>query len=149
MKIVEAGGFAVVGRAARTTNAQEMTGNGVIPKMWMSMPPASARIALYTEYESDEQGAYTFVLGSKAGQGGSSGAGMFLKKVPRGKYVVFTSEKGPVQKVVVETWMKIWAMKDHERSFVADYEVYDERAADPENTVVDIYVGVRPVVEGK
>jgi predicted transcriptional regulator YdeE len=84
-----------------------------------------------------------FVLGSKAGQGGSAGAGMVLKRVPRGKYAVFTSEKGPVQKVVVETWMKIWAMTEHERSFVADYEVYDERTTDPENAIVDIYVGVR------
>lgn len=143
MTIIEAGGFAIVGRAARTSNAKEMSGDGAIPKLWMSLPPGSSRIALYTDYESDEHGEYTFVLGSRAGEGASSGAGMVLKKVPRGKYARFTSERGPVQKVVVEAWMKIWAMKDHERSFVADYEVHDERAADPENAIVDIYVGVK------
>ena len=57
--------------------------------------------------------------------------------------MVFTTERGPVQKVVVEAWIKIWQMTEHERSFVADYEVYDERVADPENTIVDIYVGVK------
>jgi len=143
MKIVEAGGFAVVGRAARTSNAKEMSGQGAIPKLWMSMPPDRGRIALYAEYESDEHDAYTFVLGSKAGQGLSAGAGMVMKKVPRGRYAVFTSEQGPIRKVVVETWMKIWAMTEYERNFVADYEVHDERTADPDNAIVDIYVGVK------
>jgi predicted transcriptional regulator YdeE len=32
---------------------------------------------------------------------------------------------------------------DGERAFVADFEVYDERAADPQNAVVDVWVGMR------
>jgi predicted transcriptional regulator YdeE len=146
MKIVEIDGFAVVGRSVRTSNDKEMSGNGAIPRLWqtaMTGSPDGRRIALYTDYESDERGPYTFVLGARAGQGGSAGGGTVLKKVPAGKYALFTSEPGPVPLVVVETWMQIWAMKDYERSFVTDFEVYDERAADPQNTVVDIYVGVK------
>ena len=27
------------------------------------------------------------------------------------------------------------------RKYIADFEVYDERASDPNNTVIDIYIG--------
>jgi predicted transcriptional regulator YdeE len=31
----------------------------------------------------------------------------------------------------------------NERSYIADFEVYDERALDHQNVVLDIYVGLR------
>lgn len=75
-KIVRQSEFVVVGISARTTNAQEMPGGGVIGKMWqrfMSEQPLkripsrtdSNILALYTNYESDANGAYTFVIGAK------------------------------------------------------------------------------------
>jgi predicted transcriptional regulator YdeE len=139
MKIVEIEEFQVVGRAARTSNAREMTADGVIPKLWAAGP---GTVGLYTDYESDEHGAYTFVLGDKAGIAETVPDGMERETVPAGRYAVFTSERGPVQKVVVETWKRIWSELPS-RSFVADFEVYDQRAADPANAVVDIYVGVK------
>src|ERR1700691_5894631 len=143
MKFVQIQEFQVAGVAARTSNAIEMTGEGAIPKLWGKVAPRadSAIIALYTEYESDEHGAYTFVLGSKSGPDG-----LTVKTVPAGRYAVFTSERGPVQKVVIETWQRIWSelpSAKNLRSYIADFEIYDERAADPGNAVVDIYVGVK------
>jgi predicted transcriptional regulator YdeE len=48
--------------------------------------------------------------------------------------------------VDIEAWQKIWAMSDDElggaRSYTTDFEVYDERARDPQNTVLDIYIGI-------
>jgi len=134
MRYVEIEEFRVIGRAARTNNAREMTSDGVIPKLWAAGP---GTVALYTDYESDEHGEYTFVLGGKARQGSAAPDGMVLKTVPAGRYAVFTSERGPVQKVVVETWQRIWSELPS-RSFVADFEVYDQRAADPGDTVVEI-----------
>jgi predicted transcriptional regulator YdeE len=140
MRFEDVGEFFVTGTPVRTSNAREMTPNGVIPAQWAAMRerPDSGIIAVYTDYESDLHGEYTFVLGSKA----NANTGV---KVPAGRYAVFTSERGPVQKVVVETWQRIWAelpSPDCKRSYVADFEVYDERASDPANAVVDIYVGV-------
>lgn len=134
--------------AARTSNAIEMTGEGAIPQLWGQVtPPVDGPIgpiiALYTEYESDEHGEYTFVLGGKSS---SAREGVTVKTVPAGRYAVFTSERGPVQKVVVETWQRIWSELPSAkklRTYVADFEVYDQRAADPANAVVDIYVGVK------
>ena len=49
--------------------------------------------------------------------------------------------------IVVEAWQKIWQMSDSElggvRSYIADFEIYDERAFDPQNAVVDIYIGIK------
>jgi predicted transcriptional regulator YdeE len=28
------------------------------------------------------------------------------------------------------------------RAYIADFEVYDERSRDPDNTIVDIYIGI-------
>jgi predicted transcriptional regulator YdeE len=144
MNIVEIKEFQVIGIAARTNNAREMTADGVIPKLWADPPRVSDSgiVALYTDYEGNEHGEYNFVLGGKAGPESTVPAGMVVKTVPAGRYAVFTSERGPVQRVVVETWQRIWSELSS-RSFVADFEVYDQRAADPGNAVVEIYIGVK------
>ena len=30
------------------------------------------------------------------------------------------------------------------RKYIADFEIYDERAVDSHNTVIDIYIGIEP-----
>ena len=45
------------------------------------------------------------------------------------------------------TWMKIDSLPKTavggDRVYRADYEIYDERARDPENLQVDVYVGIK------
>jgi len=71
---------------------------------------------------------------------------MVIRKIPAGRYAMFTSEKGFVGKVVPETWSRIWALPKSapggNRAYLADFEIYDRRAADPQNAQVDIYVGI-------
>ena len=54
---------------------------------------------------------------------------------------------GKFPNVVIDTWQKIWQMSDEElggtRSYIADFEIYDERSYDPANAVVDIYIGLK------
>jgi len=44
-------------------------------------------------------------------------------------------------------WQKIWKMHHQElggsRAYVADFEVYDDRSSDLQNTILDIYIGVK------
>ena len=44
-------------------------------------------------------------------------------------------------------WQNILSMQSEElagkRSYIVDFEIYDERAIDPENTVLDILIGVK------
>lgn len=48
--------------------------------------------------------------------------------------------------VVINMWQKIWAMTPQDfgapRAYSADFEVYDEKSQDPNNTVMDIYIAV-------
>ena len=157
-KVIERDGFTVIGIAARTNNAKEMTADGVIGKQWgrlmqeglLAKIPNKADqsiVAVYTDYASDHNGDYTFLLGARVKSDSDVPSGMVAKKIPSGKFAVFTTEKGPAQKVVPKTWMTINSLPKTDvggdRVYQADYEIYDERAADPTNMVADIYVGIR------
>jgi predicted transcriptional regulator YdeE len=150
--------FTVVGIAVRTSNAEQMTEARPIGKQWerlfkegvLAAIPNKADaniVALYTEYASDKDGAHTYVLGARVTKVESVPAGMVAKKVQAGRFAVFTSERGPVQKVVVEMWQRVWATPKSalggDRTYKTDFEVYDQRAQNPANSVVDLYVGVR------
>lgn len=150
--------FTVVGIAVRTSNAEQMTPERPIGKQWerlfkegvLTAIPNKANaniVALYTEYASDKDGEYTYVLGARVTKVETVPAGMVAKNVPAGRYAVFTSERGPVQKVVVETWQKVWVTPKStmggDRAYKADFEVYDQRAQNPADSVVDLYISVR------
>jgi predicted transcriptional regulator YdeE len=157
-KVVEEAGFSVIGISERTTNAKETSGEGVIGKQWarfmqdnlLAQIPHKADssiIAVITDYASDKDGEYTHLIGARVTSMADVPAGMVVKKVPAGKYAIFTSEKGPVAEVVVATWQRIWAQPKNasggNRSYKADYEVYDERAIDPQNSQIDVHVGIK------
>jgi predicted transcriptional regulator YdeE len=156
-KIVQLDGFEVVGIATRTNNAIEAGPDGAIPKQWQRVmtehvldhvpeKTGPTLYAVYTDYASDANGDYTLVLGAKVRPETKAPVGMMATTVPAGRYAVFTSERGPVAKVVVETWMRIWAYyqspANGRRAYRADLEVYDQRAADPNNAQVEIYIGL-------
>ena len=157
-KVVEEAGFTVIGIAERTTNATEMSGEGVIGKQWgrfmqenvfaqIPNKADSTIVAVITDYASDKDGEYTHLIGARVTSAADVPAGMVAKKVPAGRYAIFTSEKGPVAKVVVGTWQRIWAVPKSspggDRAYKSDYEVYDERAMDPENAQMDVHVGIK------
>lgn len=151
-------GFTVVGIAVRTSNSEQMTEARPIGKQWerlfeegvLAAIPNKADgniMAIYSEYASDKDGEYTYLLGARVTKVENVPAGMTVKKVPAGRYAVFTSEKGPVQKVVVEMWQRVWATPKSalggDRAYKADFEVYDQRAQNPADAVVDLYIAIR------
>ncbi|HTS07454.1 MAG TPA: serine hydrolase [Candidatus Eisenbacteria bacterium] len=157
-KIVQQDGFTVVGISARTTNANEMTAQAVIGPMWGRLfqegvidkiPNKTDRkiVAVYTDYSSDHNGEYTYVLGARVSSDKDVPAGMVTRKLPGGKYAMFTSEKGPGPKVVPALWMKINSLPRNavgaDRVYGADFEIYDQRAVDPQNLQMDVYVGIK------
>jgi predicted transcriptional regulator YdeE len=158
MTIQERAGFFVVGIAARTNNAKELSGSGRIGDVWQMFLRHNLAakipnkvgldlIAIYGDYETDHAGDYTYLLGVAISSIEGLPAGLTVKQIPRGRYAVISSDKGPVAQVVPNVWQRIWSMSDDElggtRSYRADYEIYDQRAADPENSQIDVYVGLR------
>lgn len=152
-RVVEVPGFAVIGISCRTDNAREARGEGCIGKQWgrlfsegllAKIPNRvdQAIVTVYTDYASDNDGEYTFILGAKVHDGAQISEGMVKVVVPAGNYAVFTSEQGPAEQVVPATWMRIWKTAEN-RAYKTDFELYDARAVDPKSAVVDIYIGVR------
>jgi len=157
-KVVSEDGFTVIGITARTTNAKEMTPDGVIGKQWMRIfqegvlgkipnKTDASIIAVYTDYATDHNGEYTYLLGARVTSDAEVPEGMAAKKISGGKFAVFTSDKGPAPQVVPATWMKINSLPQDavggDRLYRADYEIYDERTRDPQNLQVDVYVGIK------
>jgi predicted transcriptional regulator YdeE len=157
-KVVNEGGFAVIGIQTRTSNAREMTPEGVIAQQWgrymqenlaaqIPNKADSSVVAVYADYASDQNGEYTFVIGARVKSVTEIPPGMVAKKIPAGRYALFTSEKGPVEKIVVETWQKVWSVAKSapggDRAFKTDFEIYDHRAANPRDAQVDVYVGIK------
>jgi predicted transcriptional regulator YdeE len=158
-KTVDQKEFTIVGISARTNNAQEAGGNGVIAKQWdkfykegiLDKIPNKADpavYAVYSDYASDRNGDYTYVIGAKVSGASSVPSGMVAKTISAGKYAVVTSQRGPIPKVIIEAWQQIWSMEDHgklgaKRAYKTDFEVYDQRARDPQDSQIDIYVSVK------
>ncbi|MAP25177.1 MAG: AraC family transcriptional regulator [Rickettsiales bacterium] len=100
----------------------------------------------YTEYESDENGEYTYFIGEEVDAFEKVPDGFKMLTVPSSNYAKFECGPGPMPKVCVDAWQKIWKMQDDDfggkRAYIADFEIYDERARDPEKTILDIYIGL-------
>ncbi|MGA8030285.1 MAG: GyrI-like domain-containing protein [Bryobacteraceae bacterium] len=150
--------FTVVGVEARTTNAREMSADGVIPKIWGrfrnenllgAIPKRvdSHIVALYTDYESDKDGPYTYLLGAKVSSAKDIPPGMVSRAVIAGAYAMFTEQGGPPPQMIVDLWKRIWSLEkpgQFQRAYKTDFEVYyDGLVANPPNTHVDVYVGLR------
>src|SRR5579875_670345 len=93
--------FTVIGLSIRTTNAQEMSGsNGKIGPLWSQFMHGGADAipgvirqgtiyAVYTDYESDETGAYDLILGKSVSPEQPPPATMRLIHIPSSSYLVF------------------------------------------------------------
>lgn len=150
-------GFTVIGIAASTDNAKESTAKGIIPKQWQKffsegMPgqiqnkTGPILYAAYTDYASDHNGEYTYLVGAPVKEGSAAPSGMVVNRVPAGQYAVFTTEIGPFARVVPAAWQRIFKLEDEgklKRAYKADFEVYDQRAQNPENAQIDIYIGLK------
>jgi predicted transcriptional regulator YdeE len=149
----------VAGFMVRTSNAKEMSGSGEIGKLWgrfmqqnlaAQIPNRVGQnlIVVYSDYASDEKGEFNYLLGAPVTAVDSLPAGLSFRQVPPGQFAVITTAQGPIAEVMQSAWKRIWAMSPAElggtRAFLEDYEVYDQRSADPANSQVEIHIGLRP-----
>ena len=149
--------FTVIGISARTNNAKEAGPDGVIGRQWQKffqegvlekIPEKIGPViyAVYTDYESDHNGAYTYVIGASVKEGVRPPAGMVAVTVPAGSFAVITSDKGALPQVVPAAWQRVFQLEDKRqlnRAYKTDFEVYDQRAQNPQDAQVELYLGVK------
>jgi predicted transcriptional regulator YdeE len=144
--------FSVIGISVRTTNENGQAGKD-IPGLWNKFMTEgiieqipnkidSSIYCIYTEYEKDHTKPYTTILGCKVENLDTIPNGMVGKTFEEATYTKHVAKGNILQGIVFEEWTKIWN-SDLDRTFVADFEVYGEKAQNPENAEVDIFIGVR------
>jgi len=144
--------FHIVGIAVRTTNEHEQAMQD-IPALWQKFMAegiagqitnkiSDAIYCVYTDYEKDHTKPYTTILGCSVSSLENVPDGMVGKTIEKANYVKFVA-KGDVHKgAVYNAWLNIW-QANVQRAFTADFEVYDERALNPADAEVDIFVSVK------
>ena len=94
-------------------------------------------LGVYTDYENDEHGDYTFMAACAVV--GDVPEGFEVRTLPAGKYAKFVV-RGNMMTAVGEFWQELWKMP-LERTYLFDFEEYQN--ADPENCEIHIYIGIK------
>jgi predicted transcriptional regulator YdeE len=107
----------------------------------------STTLCAYTDYESDHTGDYTYFIGEEVSAFDTIPEGLTTLTIPPQQYAKFTTEPGAMPTVLGDAWQAIWKMTPQTfgaaRRYHTDFEVYDDRAKDHENIVLDIYIGLQ------
>jgi predicted transcriptional regulator YdeE len=150
----------LVGLTARTNNKNEMNPEtakiGGLMGQYFSQNIAAKipnrtnpgiTLSVYTEYDSNEQGDYSYFLGEEVSSFDSTPEELNNLTIPAARYQKFTTPEGQMPEVVINAWQQIWKMTSADfggdRAYQADFELYDQRACDPTNASLDIFIGIK------
>lgn len=144
--------FCVLGISVRTTNENGQAGQD-IPALWNKFMTEgiaeqipnkidNSVYCIYTDYEKDHTKPYTTILGCKVENLDTIPNGMTGKAFEEATYTKHIAKGNILQGMVFNEWTKIWN-SNLDRTFTADFEVYGEKAQNPENAEVDIFIAIK------
>lgn len=146
-------GFNFIGLSTKTSN-QNGEASPAITALWSEfiasnllekIPQAidSDIVCIYTDYESDYTGTYTCLLGMKVSSLDSVPEGLVGRHFEGGLFQTVVAQ-GELPESLVRKWKEIW---DNDaklnRAYTYDFEIYDERARNGENSEVHIYLSIK------
>ncbi len=157
MQIIKIEPFNVIGISIRTTNKNGQASKE-IAELWdkfmsediLTKIPNKVDneiYSLYTDYESDHTKPYSAILGCKAENLDTIPTGMVGKSFYGGNYVKTTAKGDLMQGLIVNEWSRIFEM-ELDRTYVADFENFGEKAQNPADAEVDFYVGIKQETNG-
>lgn len=143
--------FSVIGISVRTTNENEQSSKD-IPALWNQFlkEEISTKISnkiskdiycIYTDYEKDHTRPYTTILGCAVENLDEIPNGMIGTTIEGNHYQKFTAKGNLAEGIVFNEWLKIWNSDMH-RTFTADFEIYGEKAQNPSDAEVEIYIAI-------
>jgi predicted transcriptional regulator YdeE len=144
-------GKIVMGVQRRTSNAD---GRSVqdIPSCWQDFltknmaskipyrAKTPAMFAVYSDYESDWTGEYSYMIGCEVTKADRIPEGLAVARIPTQTYAAFTAT-GQMPDAIQGVWMSIWGTK-LPRTYTFDFEQYDARFTRKQNKEADVYVAV-------
>lgn len=152
MEKVAVAPFKLIGLSVRTSNLNQQAGQD-LAALWgrfmaeKTFEQIPNKVSLtfycvYTNFSGEKRENYDALLGCQVSSLDEIPAGMIGQEIVVG-HAQKRTVKGDIRQgqAVVQAWQEILAA-ELDRSFTADFEVYDERAMHPENAEVDIYVAV-------
>jgi len=157
-EIVKQQELKLVGIATRTSNkAESNPETAKIPstlqqyfsndavKIIENLVDPAVTYCIYTNYESDFNGEYYYFVGMEVTSFESVAEGLSTLIIPKQTYQKFTVGPGAMPEVCINAWQKIWGGECliGDREYLADFEIYDHRAIDSQNTILDIYIGIK------
>lgn len=143
--------FYIIGISTRTSNENNQAMQD-IPLLWnrflsedivQQIPNKidSSIYCIYTEYESDHNRPYTALIGCRVTHLDAIPAGFVGHAFTGGKYEKVTIKGNINEGLVYKEWLNIWD-RDLKRTYSADFEIYGEKAQNPADAEVDIFVAV-------
>jgi predicted transcriptional regulator YdeE len=105
-----------------------------------ALPPTM--YAVFSEYESDWRGKYSYLIGCSVTRADTIPEGMEARQIPAQTCAVFTA-KGQMPDEVIAIWSTIW-LSELPRTYMFDFEVYDKRFTRPKDKAVDVCVAIDP-----
>ena len=141
----------IIGIQLRTTNENFQCMQD-IPQLWQKFFAENIQakipnkindnlLAVYNEYESDYTKPYSYLIGCEVSSLDNLPEGMIAIDIPAAQYAVFTA-KGKLPDAIGATWHEIWNT-DLNRTYLTDFEIYNEKSANPENGEVEIFISIK------
>jgi len=142
--------FPIKGLTARTRNSDENMAE-IIGRLWQRLfgegifqaienKQNDKSIGLYSDYETDENGAYDITVCCEVARAEHLPEGVIKKIIPAGTYAKFIIH-GHMQKAVADFWTKLWEMPLN-RKYSCDFEEY-QSGTDGENAEIHIYISLK------
>lgn len=101
---------------------------------------SNAVYAVYYDYESDENGLFSYFIGCKVDNNTEPPKNLDEIIIPEQNYHKETA-KGQMTGCISDAWTKIWN-SNLNRKFGFDFEIYDERSYDWNNAEIDIFLSI-------
>jgi len=158
-EIVNQSEIKLVGLSSRTNNKNDMNPeqaiigklmgqffNENITSLISNRKTPGTLFSVYTEYDSNEHGDYTYFVGEEVSSFDNIPTHLKTLTIPTAKYQKFTTT-GQIPEIIINARKQIWNMTPEDfggkRTYQADFEIYDERARDPQSATLDIYIGIK------
>lgn len=144
--------FQVIGISIRTSNENGQAASD-IGSLWAKFMTENILqnipnrisddvLSIYTNYESDHTKPYDTILGCKVSSLDVIPDGMMGQSFDGGTFAKFVSKGDVTKGAIYNTWVDIWNT-DLDRLYTADFEIYGEKAKNPADAEVDIFVAIQ------